>query len=381
MMLVDAPLAKEAGKLYALPAGEFTAARNARAKGLRARDPELAAAVATLPKPTVAAAAVNRLARDQPSEVRELIQAGKRLRATQERALAGKGEPDDLQQAIGEHRAALERLQREARRLRLSDAVLERVVRTIRAASLDPDAQRLLERGLLAEELEAAGFALDPGLVVTAQAEAPRRRPARAARDGTRTLRNGARPRSGSRAAEEALASAQADARAGRARPAQRREGGRGGPAQGREGRGRGRACPTRPLGQPAGGSSDHAASVRISVIADDDEDRDRAPRERLEDADAEVDGRSDDERHARLRRRREHSRRHRHWHGYGHRNWRGPGRRARVRGPEAANPYRRPAAPRAIADAAPGRRGRARETRAERVRSRFTCRKAAADP
>ena len=208
MMLVDAPLAKEAGKLYALPGGEFTAARKARAKGLRERDPELAAAVAALPKPTVAAAAVNRLARDQPSEVRELIQAGKRLRATQERALAGKGEPDDLQQAIGEHRAALERLQREARRLRLSDAVLERVVRTIRAASLDPDAQRLLERGLLAEELEAAGFALDPGLVISAK---PKRASAKAGmKDADAAKRRQAEERLAT--AEEALAAAQADA-------------------------------------------------------------------------------------------------------------------------------------------------------------------------
>ncbi len=266
MMLVDAPLAKEAGKLYALPAGEFTAARNARAKGLRARDPELAAAVATLPKPTVAAAAVNRLARDQPSEVRELIQAGKRLRATQERALAGKGEPDDLQQAIGEHRAALERLQREARRLRLSDAVLERVVRTIRAASLDPDAQRLLERGLLAEELEAAGFALDPGLVVTAKPKLGEGRQERRATG--RGRRETAQGRGAARDSGGGARKRAGGCRAGREWPPQRREGGRGGPAQGREGHGRGRACPTRPLGQPAGGSSDHAASVRISVIA-----------------------------------------------------------------------------------------------------------------
>ena len=206
---MEASLAKEAGKLYALPAGEFTSARNARAKKLRAGDPDLAAAVAKLPKPTVAAAAVNALARDQPSEVRELIQAGKRLRTAQERALAGKGEPDDLQQAIGEHRAALDRLQREARRLGLSDAVLERVVRTIRAASLDPEAQRLLERGLLAEELEAAGFALDPGLVVAAK---PKRRSPKseARRDADAAKRRKAEERLA--AAEEALATAQANA-------------------------------------------------------------------------------------------------------------------------------------------------------------------------
>jgi septal ring factor EnvC (AmiA/AmiB activator) len=211
MTRVDASLAKEVGKLYALPAGEFTAARNARAKKLRAADPDLAAAVAKLPKPTVAAAAVNRLARDQPSEVRELIQAGKRLRAAQERAVAGKGKPDDLQQAIGEHRAALERLQREARRLRLSDAVLERVVRTIRAASLDPEAQRLLERGLLAEELEAAGFALDPGLVVVPKSKRAAATRGGRTREATRAERRKAEERLA--AAEEALAAVQEEAR------------------------------------------------------------------------------------------------------------------------------------------------------------------------
>jgi hypothetical protein len=200
MIVVDAPLAKEAGKLYALPPAEFTAARNARAKKLRSGDPDLAAAVAKLAKPTVAAAAVNRLARDQPSEVRELIQAGKRLREAQERAVAGKGEPEDLQQAIGDHRAALDRVQREARRLGVSDAVLERVVRTVRAASLDPEQQRLLERGLLAEELEAAGFALDPGLVVPA-------RPKQAAKGGGAKRDAEAAKR---REAEERLAAAEA---------------------------------------------------------------------------------------------------------------------------------------------------------------------------
>ena len=191
MRPMDASLAKEAAKLYALPAGEFTAARNARAKKLRADDAELAAAVAKLAKPTVAAAAVNRLARDQPSEMRELIQAGKRLREAQERAVAGKGGPDDLQRALADHRTALDRLQREARRLRLSEPVLERVGRTIRAASIDPELQRELERGVIAQEIEAAGFGLDPGLVVPA---APKRPP----RSAPGTRRSGRRPRSDS---------------------------------------------------------------------------------------------------------------------------------------------------------------------------------------
>ena len=162
---MDRELQREAAELYALSAGEYVAARKARAKALRQDKPELAARVEKLPKPTAAAAAVNRLARDEPSEVRALAQAGRALRKAQESAVAGKGAADALAAATAEHRAALERVGREARRLKLSQAVLERVVATLRAASLDPDLQPLLERGVLAHELEAAGFGLDPGLV------------------------------------------------------------------------------------------------------------------------------------------------------------------------------------------------------------------------
>ena len=165
---MDRELQREAAELYALPAGEYVAARKARAKALRQGKPELAAQVEKLPKPTAAAAAVNRLARDEPSEVRALAQAGRALRKAQESAVAGKGGADALAAATAEHRAALERVGREARRLKLSQAVLERVVATLRAASLDPGLQPLLERGVLAQELEAAGFGLDPGLVVAA---------------------------------------------------------------------------------------------------------------------------------------------------------------------------------------------------------------------
>ena len=51
------------------------------------------------------------------------------------------------------------------RKLKLSAAVLERVVATVRAASVDPELQPLLERGLLDHEVEGSGFSLDPGLV------------------------------------------------------------------------------------------------------------------------------------------------------------------------------------------------------------------------
>jgi hypothetical protein len=165
---MEKELAREAAELYGLPPDRFTAARNARAKELRPDDAELAARVAKLAKPTAPAAAINQLARDEPSEVRALAQAGRALRAAQEAALGGRGAADDLPSASRDHRAALERVQREARRLGLSQPVLERVSATLRAASLDPELQPLLERGLLAHELQAAGFGLDPGLVAAA---------------------------------------------------------------------------------------------------------------------------------------------------------------------------------------------------------------------
>ncbi len=184
---MDRELRRETGTLYALAPNEFTEARKARAKELRPENAELAAQVAKLPKPTAAAAAINRVARDDPSEMRALVQAGRALRSAQESALAGK-RAGAVADATREHRAALDRVRREARRLELSDAVLERVTSTLRAASVDPELQPLLERGLIAHEVESAGFGLDPGLAVAA----PSRRP----------TSDGKRARSAARAAK-----------------------------------------------------------------------------------------------------------------------------------------------------------------------------------
>lgn len=204
------PLLRETEKLYALPASEFTAKRNARARALRKDDPELAAAVAKLPKPTVAAAALNELAREDPSEVRALVQSGKRLRAAQESAV--KGKRVDLDAAIREHREALERVQRDLRRRKLSGQTLDRATRTLRVASLDPELLPLLQRGLLHEDLEASGFGLDPGIV-------PARPPARKAAAKPKDDAKERRRRRGEaearlREAEAALAAAEREAKA-----------------------------------------------------------------------------------------------------------------------------------------------------------------------
>ena len=158
------PLVRETQKLYGLPLPQFTAARNARAKALRKSDPELAAAVAALPKPSIAAGALNELVHEDPSEVRALVQSGKRLRQAQEAAVSGK-KGADLNEAIKEHRIALDRVQRDLRKRKLSGTTIDRATQTLRVASLDPDLWPLLERGLLHEDLTASGFGLDPGIV------------------------------------------------------------------------------------------------------------------------------------------------------------------------------------------------------------------------
>jgi hypothetical protein len=200
-------LPRETKRLYGLPLSEFTAARNARAKKLKPDDPELAAAVASLPKPSLAAAALNELVREDPSEVRALVQSGKRLRQAQEAAVAGK-KGADLTAAIQEHRAALERVQRDLRRRKLSGPTLEKAMQTLRVASIDPELQPRLERGVLHEDLSAAGFGLDPGLVPAgAKAPAPKPKPAPKAKPKPR--RPDAKLRAALKAAQAELTTAE----------------------------------------------------------------------------------------------------------------------------------------------------------------------------
>jgi alkyl hydroperoxide reductase subunit AhpC len=176
---VAEPLVRETQKLYGLPLSEFTAARNARAKALKQKEPELAAAVAALPKPSVASGALNELVREDPSEIRALVQSGKRLRTAQEAAVAGR-KGADLNEAIAEHRAALERVQRELRRRKLSGPTLDRATQTLRVASLDPELWPLLERGLLHDDLASSGFGIDPGLVPKRKSSSKGKAPAEA---------------------------------------------------------------------------------------------------------------------------------------------------------------------------------------------------------
>ena len=77
----DAALVAAADELYALPAEEFTAARNAKAKQMRAAgDRDLAAEIQRLGRPSAAAALANLLVRRDAAAFEPLLELGVALR-------------------------------------------------------------------------------------------------------------------------------------------------------------------------------------------------------------------------------------------------------------------------------------------------------------
>src|SRR5918995_1419014 len=91
------PVDEAAEELYGLPPGEFTRARDERAKKLRkSGDREAADAVKALRKPTVAAWALDQLARQRGKELGRLLTAGEGLRggARARRGTDGRGARD-----------------------------------------------------------------------------------------------------------------------------------------------------------------------------------------------------------------------------------------------------------------------------------------------
>ena len=147
----DSTLDDIAAELYALPPGEFTAARNARA-GLAGGT--TARAVKALRKPSVAAWAVNLLARE--GQLAEALELSAALREAQ----------DDLDAAemsrLGRHRrqlvAALAKQAVELAKdagVTVGAAAREDVEKTINAAVMDAGAAAAVMTGRLVKPLEA----------------------------------------------------------------------------------------------------------------------------------------------------------------------------------------------------------------------------------
>jgi hypothetical protein len=152
-------VAKRVDDLYGLPLEEFTKARDELAKELKgAGKKEAADEVKALRKPSVSAWTVNQLARRRPEEMRALVKAGDGLRKAQ-RAAVGGGGPEALRDATNAHRDRLDELTSAARdELGAGTATLQRVVQTLRAASVDKEASKTLLAGTLAGDVEQSGF-------------------------------------------------------------------------------------------------------------------------------------------------------------------------------------------------------------------------------
>ena len=162
-----------ADELYRLAPADFTKARDELARRLRkeGRRPE-ADAVKKLRRPTVAAWALNQLARRRPDDVRRLLDIGARLRAAQESLLTGSGERSALQHAAREERDLIAELTRDATAVAgeagtAGTASLDEKIRaTLHAAVLDEETAAGLAAGRLLREREAAGLFGAPAIDV-----------------------------------------------------------------------------------------------------------------------------------------------------------------------------------------------------------------------
>ncbi len=153
----DTALDAIAVELYALSPEEFTAARNARAA---ASDGALAARVKALRKPTVAAWAVDRLARE--GQLADALELAAALREAQDDLDAA-----ELSRLGRQRRALVAALAKQAVELAkgagvvVSAAARDDVEKTINAAVLDAAAAAAVMTGRLVKPLEAGAFERD----------------------------------------------------------------------------------------------------------------------------------------------------------------------------------------------------------------------------
>jgi hypothetical protein len=205
-------LPDEADALYELDPSEFTAARNALVKRLRAdKRRDEATAVAGLKRPSPVAWALNQLARRSPQVIEAALDAVEELQAATDAAVAG--EPGNLRPATTAERAATDDvvdLAREHLGTR-TEGLRQAIVGTLRAAGADPDVAATLRAGTLSTEHDPAGFGFgsDLGGFEAAAAALPAAKPKAAKKTApTRTSSSS----TDDAAAEKAATTARAEA-------------------------------------------------------------------------------------------------------------------------------------------------------------------------
>jgi hypothetical protein len=142
-------LADVVDRLYGLPPEEFTAARDAAAKEASG---DLRTQVRALRRPTASAALLNRLRREQPGLLEQVLELGPAL-AQAQAARSG----DDLR-ALGQQRRELVTAVVEAAAPGATAAVRTEVEQTLEAALADPSAAEAVRSGALVRPLAFAGF-------------------------------------------------------------------------------------------------------------------------------------------------------------------------------------------------------------------------------
>jgi hypothetical protein len=154
------PLVRAADELYGLLPGEFTAARNDRAKAAKAAgDKALGAELGRLPKPSVAAWGVNMLVRHRTAEIDQLLELGRTMRAAQEEL-----DSDTLRTLGTQRRAVIGAVAKQARILgrelgqSLGEPAVEEIEQTLQAAMADPHAAAAVRCGRLVRPLTTVGF-------------------------------------------------------------------------------------------------------------------------------------------------------------------------------------------------------------------------------
>ena len=139
--------------LYALPAAEFTAGRNAAAKA--EPDAESAKTIRGFRKPSAAASAVNALVRAEPDVVAELLEVGTGLRAAQEGL-----DRDAVRDFARRRQQVIASAEKRVASVvpGLSASTLREVEETLQAAMIDRVAAAALQSGFLVRGLESSGL-------------------------------------------------------------------------------------------------------------------------------------------------------------------------------------------------------------------------------
>lgn len=190
-------------ELYGVRPEEFTAARNALAKQLKAdgRKDE-AAVVAKLRRPTLGAWALNQVAHAQPDLVAAALAAGAQLRAATEATVAGKA--GALREASAGERAAATAVVKAAA-AHLGDKAggqQQALLATLRMAALDEAVADQLRRGVLDADHAQGGFGVGvDGEVAPLAASPPTAKEKRA--PAARALRSTKAPKASAKAEPE----------------------------------------------------------------------------------------------------------------------------------------------------------------------------------